>query len=80
MTWVRFKDLTTGKYFSLKILDVDLNNSTFIDNLVKSRGHLSYIRLPQKRLSRTDFGLMLDILMAGKRPIFFYRPKKDWRE
>jgi len=80
MTRVNFKDLTTGKYFSLKILNVDLDNTTLIDHLVKSRGHLSYLRLPQKRLSRADFRIMLDILLNDVRPLVLYRPKKDWRE
>jgi len=79
-TRVRFKDLSTGKYFSLKILNGDLDNTSLIDNLVKARGHQSYIRLPQKRLNRKDFRIMLDILRSDKNPMVQYRPKKDWRE
>lgn len=79
-TRVRFKDLSTGKCFSLKILNVDLDNTTLIDNLVKFRGHFSYIRLPQKRLNGKDFRIMLGVLRSDKNPVVRYRPKKDWRE
>jgi len=79
-TKVKFWDVNTRKYFTLKILNGDLNNSELIDHLVKARGHLAYVRISSERLSRKDFRVMMDILFTDKNPMAQYRPKKDWRE
>ena len=50
---LKFQDLDTKKYFTLKLVMKDAENEDFIASLAKSRGH-THFRLVKRRVIHND--------------------------